>query len=59
MTRKQEDSAARRRAFSQRLSAAIDAQRRLVAQRADQTQGTADARGPSNPRYTYLTRSHD
>jgi len=43
----------------QRVSSAIDAQRRLNARRADGTGTKADPFGPSDPRYAYLTRSHD
>jgi hypothetical protein len=55
----EQESAARRRAFSQRLLAAIDAQRRLDAPRADGRATRSGPIGPKDPRYTYLTQSHD
>jgi hypothetical protein len=43
-----------------RVSSAIDAQRRLNAREADGTPTSrADPVGPSDPRYVYLTRSHE
>ena len=63
MTRTAHNSAARRRGEvtgdrgSRRLSPAIDAQRRLNAQRADGTPTPADPFGPNDRRYAYLTRS--
>jgi hypothetical protein len=44
---------------SRRIWAAIDAQRRLNRARPDGPRVKADPFGPSNPRYTYLTRVHD
>ncbi len=65
MTHRRQDLAARRRGEltgdhgSRRLSPAIDAQRRLNSRRADGAQTKGDPFGPSDPRYAYLTRSHD
>jgi hypothetical protein len=43
-----------------RVSSAIDAQRRLNAREADGTPTSRAAPvGPSDPRYVYLTRSHE
>jgi len=42
-----------------RLSPAIDARRRLNAQRRGAGATSAGRVGPRNPRYNYLTRSHD
>ena len=65
MTPRRQDWAARRRGElyrecgSRRLVPAIDAQRKLDARRADGTRPTAGPVGLSDPRYAYLTRSHD
>jgi len=45
-------------AGSRRVSAAIDAQRRLNVRRADGTRGKAAPGGLSDPRYAHLTRSY-
>jgi hypothetical protein len=42
-----------------RLSPAIDARRRLNAQRRGPAWSGASHVGPRDPRYDYLTRSHD
>ena len=44
---------------SRRVSQAVDAQRRLNMRRADDTRTTAPPVGPRDPRYAYLTDSHD
>jgi hypothetical protein len=65
MTPRRQDWAARRRGelnrarIDRRPLPAIDAQQGLSAQRADGTRTKAGAVGPSDPRYAYLTRSHD
>ena len=65
MAQTRHDLAARRRGElnrdyrSLRLSPAIDAKRRLNAQRADRTRTKADLLGPSDPRHAHLTRSYD
>jgi len=65
MTSTKRDDAARRRGeFSRdgvgrRLSLAIDARRRLNAQRRGTAGTSASHVGPRAPRYDYLTRSHD
>jgi hypothetical protein len=65
MTRKTHDLAARRRGElthdrgSRRLVRAVDTQRRLPSRRAAGPQTKADPHGPSDPRYAYLTQSHD
>jgi hypothetical protein len=67
MTRSRQDRAARRRdEFNRshgprrkRLSAAIDARRRMNAGRANDSPTRAERIGPSDPRYAYLTQSHD
>jgi hypothetical protein len=64
-TRTQRDRAVRRRGElardhgSRRVSAAIDAQRRLNARPPRGTRTKADAAGPSSSRYAYLTRTYD
>jgi hypothetical protein len=64
MTRTEHNRAARRRGEltrdrgSRRLSPAIDDQRRLNARRADGTPTSAEAFGPNDRRYAYLTRSY-
>ena len=64
MARRRQDLAARMRGESnrdrgsRRVSAAIDAQRRLNLRRVDGTRAKAAPVGPSDPRYAYLTRSH-
>ena len=63
MTRTEHDRAARRRGelardhASRRVLLAIDAQRRLTAARDNRVK--PDPVGPSDPRYAYLTRTHD
>ena len=65
MTLRRRHSAARRRGEFNRdrgsrlLSQAVDAQRRLNARRADDARTVAHPVGPSDPRDTYLTQSHD
>ena len=65
MTRAQNNWAARRRGEldrdpgSRQLSQAVDALRRLNARRAVSARTKADLVGPSEPRYAYLTQSHD
>lgn len=65
MTPTDHNRAARRRGEltrdrgSRRLSSAIDAQRRLNTRRADGPRTKADAVGPNDRRYAYLTRSYD
>ena len=65
MTLRRQDLAARRRGElnrdhgSRRVSSAIEAQRRLNSRRADGGRTRADPLGPSDPRYAYLTRTHD
>ena len=65
MTSTKRDDAARSRGeFSRdgvgrRLSPAIDARRRLNAQRRGTARTSASHVGPRDPRYDYLTRSHD
>ena len=65
MTRTEQNRVARRRGEltrdrgSRRLSAALAAQRRLSARRADGHLRKADPFGPSDRRYAYLTQSHD
>jgi hypothetical protein len=65
MTLRRQDLAARGRGQlnrdrgSRQRSSAVDTQRRLNARRADGTRTEADALGPSDPRYAYLTRSYD
>jgi hypothetical protein len=44
---------------SRQLSAAILAQRHLNTARDDRARTKADWLGPSDPRYAYLTHSHD
>lgn len=64
MTRTEHDQAARRRGQltrdrgARRLLLAIDAQRRLNAERAGRARTKADPYGPSDRRYSYLTESH-
>src|SRR5437667_9522258 len=59
------NSAARRRGElthargSLRLSRAIEARRRLNTRRAAGSRTETHPHGPSDPRYAYLTRSHD
>jgi hypothetical protein len=65
MTRDNQDWAARRRREfdrsygERRLLAAIDARRRMNAPQAYGGPARADRTGPSDPRYAYLTQSHD
>jgi hypothetical protein len=65
MTQTERNSAARRRGEltrdrgSRRLSAAIDARRRMNTRPADGTRTSADPHRPSDPRHAYLTRSSD
>jgi hypothetical protein len=65
MTRTEHNQAARRRGEltrdrgSRRLSPAIEARRRVNALQVDGTRTKADPIGPSDPRYAYLTQSHD
>jgi hypothetical protein len=65
MTQTEHNSAARRRGEltgdrgSRRLSAAIDARRRLNTRPAGGTRTNADPHRPSDPRHAYLTRSSD
>ena len=64
MSRRQDWAARRRGEFnrergSRRLLLAIDAQRSLNARRADGSRTKARPAGLSDPRYAYLTRSHD
>jgi hypothetical protein len=65
MTRNDHKWAARRRAEfdrsngPRRISAAIDARRRINAHRADPSATRAPATGPIDHRFAYLTRSHD
>ncbi len=65
MTSTTRDDAARRRGeFSRdgvgrRLSPAIDARRRLNGQRRGTAGTSARPVGPRDPRYDYLTQSHD
>ena len=66
MTPRRQDSAARRRDELNRERGsiagalpAIDAQQRLSDRRADGTRPKPGAVGLSDPRYAYLTRSHD
>ena len=62
MTRTERDWAARRRGElardhgSERVSAAIDAQRRLNARG---TRSKPDRVAPSDPRYSYMTRTYN
>jgi hypothetical protein len=44
---------------SRRITAAIDAQRRLKRRRPDGSRIKADPFRPSDPRHAYLTRVHD
>ena len=63
MTRTEHDRAARRRGElardhgPRRVRLAIDAQRRLTAARDNRIK--PDPVSPSDPRYAYLTRTHD
>ena len=65
MTQTEHNSAARRRGEvtrdrgSRRLSAAIDARRRLNTRPADGTRANADSHRPTDPRRAYPTRSYD
>ena len=65
MTRTEQNWAARRRGElardrgSRRVSSAIDAQRRMNTRPARGTRTKADPFGPIDPRYAYLTRTHD
>lgn len=65
MTQTEHNSAAGRRGEltrdrgSRRLSAAIDARRRLNSRAADGTRANADLHRPTDPRRAYLTRSYD
>jgi hypothetical protein len=65
MTSTRRDDAARRRGelsrdgIGRRLSPAIDARRRLYAERRGTVWTSASRVGPRDPRYDYLTRSHD
>jgi len=65
MTGTKRDDAARRRGelsrdgVGRRLSLAIDARRRLNAERGRSPGTSASRVGPRDPRYDYLTRSHD
>ena len=65
MTHTEHDRAARRRGElardhqSRRVPLAIDAQRRLTARSGREKRTELDLAGPSNPRYTYLTRTYD
>jgi hypothetical protein len=65
MTRMAQDLAARRRVELnrdrgyRRLALAIETQRYLNTRRLDSTRTEAHPRGPSDPRYAYLTRAHD
>ena len=65
MTSTKRDDAARKRSevsrdrVGRRLSPAIDARRRLNAQRRDTAPTSASQFGPRDPRYDYLTRAHD
>ncbi len=65
MAVRQQDTTARRRGELkrklawQRLSPAIDAQRRVNAVRAVGDGTNADPLGPSDRRYAYLTQAHD
>jgi hypothetical protein len=65
MTPRRTDWAARRRGAlkrergSRRLLPAIDAQRSLNARRAGGSRTKARPYEPSDPRYAYLTQSHD
>jgi hypothetical protein len=65
MTRTELDRATRRRSELardrglERISSAIDAQRRLTAQAARDARTTADPFGPSDPSYAYLARTYD
>jgi hypothetical protein len=64
MTHSEQDVTARRRSElnrdhgARRLLQAIDAQRRLDDRGADGTRAKVPV-GPSDPRFAYLTRSHD
>jgi hypothetical protein len=65
MTQTEHNSAARRRGEltrdrgSRRLSAAIDARRRLNSRPADGTRANADLHRPTDPRHAYPARSYD
>ncbi len=65
MTSTKRDEAARRRGevgrdgVGRRLSPAIEARRRLDAQRRGSAGTSASHAGPRDPRYDYLTQSHD
>jgi hypothetical protein len=65
MKRTEHNSAVRRRRAVTRdrgplrLAPAIDARRRLNARRADTTGTKVNPLGPRDPRYAYLTQSHD
>ncbi len=65
MTSTTREDAARRRGevgrdrVGRRLSPAIEARRRLNAQRRGTAGTSASHAGPRDPRYDYLTRSHD
>ena len=65
MKRTDHHSAARRRGElthdrgSLRLSPAIEARRRLNTRRADGPRIEAHPHGPSDPRFAYVTQSHD
>jgi hypothetical protein len=65
MTRTEHDRAARRRGElardrgSRRVSSVIDAQRHLNVRAARNARHKSDPVGPSDPRYGYLTRTHD
>ena len=65
MTRTEHERAARRRGelardhASRKVFSAIDAQRRLNARSASGTRTKTVPIGPSDPRYAYLTRTHD
>jgi hypothetical protein len=65
MTRIKRDVAARRRgelnrtSVGRRLSPAIDARRRLNGRRPNSPSIGARQVGPRDPRYEYLTHSHD
>jgi hypothetical protein len=65
MTGIKRDDAARKRGelsrdgIGRRLSPVIDARRGLNARRRGNARTSASHFGPCNPRYDYLTRSHD
>ena len=65
MTHTEHDRAARRRGElardhgSRRVPLAIGAQRRLTARSAREERTKPDPAGPIDPRYAYLTRTHD